>query len=61
MKKCIDTERLRTFREKQTDVQNVINAALWILNCFGIPLNATPRRLERMAMAFLATGDIKRI
>lgn len=42
-------------------MQEVINAALLILACFGIPLNATPRRLERMAMAFLASGDIKRI
>ena len=31
------------------------------MDCFGIPIDATPRRLERMAIAFLATADIKSI
>ncbi|MEQ8811977.1 MAG: BsuBI/PstI family type II restriction endonuclease, partial [Imperialibacter sp.] len=35
------------------------NTTLYILDCFGIPLESSPRRLERMALAFLATGDIK--
>jgi type II restriction enzyme len=61
MKEHIKLELSRTFKNKPADVQNVINAALCILDCFGMPLNATPRRLERMSMAFLATGDIKRI
>ena len=29
------------------------------LDTFGIPIEGTPRRLERMAIAFLASGDIK--
>lgn len=60
MKQYLNPELFRTFKEKSAGIQDVINAALCILDYFGIPLNATPRRLERMAMAFLASGDIKR-
>lgn len=38
----------------------MINTTLHILECFGIPIDTTPRRLERMAIAFLATGNIKK-
>ena len=41
--------------------QELINIALYILDTFGIPLDANPRKLERMAIAFLASGDIKKI
>lgn len=60
MKQYLSPETSKTFKDKPAEIQKVINAALCILNSFGIPLNATPRRLERMAMTFLASGDIKK-
>lgn len=53
--------RSKTFDSKSTSAQNLICTTLFILECFGIPLDATPRRLERMAIAFLACGDVKTI
>jgi type II restriction enzyme len=61
MKQYISPDKSKTFIEKTPQVQELINTALYILDTFGIPLDATPRRLERMAIAFLATGDIKKI
>lgn len=61
MKKYIHPETSKTFKDKSREIQEIITAALYILDCFGMPLDATPRRLERMAMAFLASGDIKNI
>jgi hypothetical protein len=61
MKQYINPEQSKTFKDKPVEVQDLLNSALCILDCFGIPLDATPRRLERMAMAFLACGDIKTI
>lgn len=61
MKQYIDVKRSKTFRSKHEDVQNLINQTLHILECFGIPMDGTPRRLERMAIAFLACGGIKQI
>jgi len=44
----------------KTDVTKLlIFSMLDILGEVGIPLNGTPRRLEKMAMACLAVGDIK--
>lgn len=60
MKQYINPEQSKTFKEKTAETQQLINTALCMLDCFGMPLNTTPRRLERMAMAFLASGDIKR-
>lgn len=48
-----------TFNGKPKAIQELINTALYILDTFGIPIEGTPRRLERMAIAFLACGDIK--
>jgi type II restriction enzyme len=61
MREYIDKNKLKTFAVKSAEVQKLINTALHILDTFGIPLDATPRRIERMAIAFLACGDIKQI
>lgn len=61
MKQYISPDKSKTYAEKTPQVQALINSALYILDSFGIPLDATPRRLERMAIAFLASGDIKKI
>jgi type II restriction enzyme len=61
MKQYISPDNSKTFSEKAPQVQELINTTLYILDTFGIPLDATPRRLERMAIAFLASGDIKKI
>lgn len=61
MKQYISPEESKTFKEKPTEIQELINTALYILDCFGIPLEATPRRLERTAIAFLASSNIKKI
>jgi len=55
----INPAKSKTFKEKTANVQELINNTLYILDCFGIPLDTSPRRLERMAIAFLACGDIK--
>lgn len=45
---------------KSPTIKKVINDALHILNSLGIPFNGlTTRRLEKMAMAFLAVVDVK--
>jgi len=61
MKQYISPDKSKTFKQKSQQVQELINTTLYILDCFGIPINTTPRRLERMAIAFLATADIKNI
>lgn len=60
MKQYISPDKSKTFRQKNRQVQELINTTLHILECFGIPTDTTPRRLERMAIAFLATGNIKK-
>lgn len=48
------------FQAKPPALQNLINEALYIFHSLGIPLESiTTRRLERMAMAFLAVADVK--
>jgi len=59
MKQYINPDKSKTFKEKTAKVQELINSTLFILDCFGIPLDTSPRRLERIAIAFLACGDIK--
>lgn len=44
---------------KTENVKSLIFSMLDILQDVGIPLDGTPRRLEKMAMACLAVGDIK--
>lgn len=47
--------------KKSRPIKRVINEALHILNSLGIPFDGlTERRLEKMAMAFLAVVDVKR-
>ena len=58
-KKYISPDKSKTFALKTPKVQVLINHTLFILENFGIPIEGTPRRLERMAIAFLATADIK--
>lgn len=48
------------FRQKPPAIQDLINQALVILHALGVPLHTmTARRLERMALAFLAVADVK--
>jgi hypothetical protein len=61
MKQYINPDKSKTFKAKSKITQRLINEVLYILESFGIPVNSTPRRLERMAIAFLACGDIKKI
>lgn len=61
MKKYIDVKKSKTFANKTKSVQKLINHTLYILDKFGIPIDGTPRRIERMAIAFLACGGIKKI
>lgn len=61
MKFYINPDKSKTFREKPSSTQKLINTTLFILEEFGIPMGATPRRLERIAMAFLSCGEIKKI
>ncbi len=60
MKQYISPVKSKTFSKKSKQVQELINTTLYILDTFGIPLDSTSRRLERMAIAFLASGDIKK-
>lgn len=48
----------KQFRAKPPELQHLINEALDLLAALGVPLDATARRLERMAMAFLAVVDV---
>ncbi len=59
MKLYLRSDSSKTFSEKPKAIQELINIALYILDTFGIPIEGTPRRLERMAIVFLASGNIK--
>lgn len=61
MKQYINPDKSKTYRQKAAPVKKLINETLYILENFGIPINGTSRRIERMAIAFLACGDIKSI
>lgn len=50
----------REFRAKSKALQRLTNEALDVLDAFGVPLEDTPRRIERMALAFLAVADVSR-
>lgn len=50
----------KCFQEKNDDVQLLIRQALFIIDQLGIPLEGlTGRAKEKLAMAFLAAGNIK--
>lgn len=63
----LDDEELRPvsghsskeFRSKPLALQHLINEALDIMAGLGIPLEETPRRIERMALAFLSVIDVR--
>lgn len=59
MRQYINPSKSKTFQSKPKSVQDLINITLFILDSFGIPMDLTPRRLERMAIAFLACGNVK--
>ena len=49
------------FLSKSEKIQRLIREALQVLQCLGIPIeDLTDRKKEKMAMAFLAVGDVKR-
>lgn len=49
------------FQNKSEQNQKLIREALQILQCLGIPIDKlSARRREKMAMAFLSVGDVKR-
>lgn len=61
MKQYINPAKSKTFASKTSSIQELIQTTLYILEFFGVPIDGTPRRLERMAIAFLACCDIKSI
>lgn len=60
LKTYIDSST-KTFAKKSKVTQELINHTLFILESFGIPMDRTPRRLERTVIAFLAVADVKSI
>ena len=50
----------KTFAKKSPKVQRLIRESLQILSCLGIPIETiSERKREKMAMAFLAVGNVK--
>lgn len=48
-----------TFQKKSAIIQQLINEALIVLDSLGVPLaDLTARRRERIALVFLAVGDV---
>jgi len=45
--------------KKSSEIVKIITEAIEILEFVGIPIDATERSLERMAMAFLAVANVK--
>ena len=60
MKKEYLNNSLKTFAIKNQEVKVLINETLFILDNFGVPVSEmSSRRMEKMAMAFLAVADVK--
>lgn len=58
--KKLPTIDYRTFNGKSDKVQKLIRQSLQIICALGIPIDdLTERQKEKMAMAFLAVGDVK--
>lgn len=56
--------KLNTFQSKSKENQQLINTILYILECFGIPIDQTKsysRSMEKIAMSFLAVCGIQKI
>ena len=50
----------KSFNTKNPKIQKLIQESLQILSCLGIPIDeVTERKREKMAMAFLAVGNVK--
>ena len=50
----------KSFNGKSDKIKRLIRESLQILSCLGIPIDAvSERKREKMAMAFLAVGNIK--
>ena len=50
----------KTFAKKSPKVLILIRESLQILSCLGIPIETiSERKREKMAMAFLAVGNVK--
>lgn len=60
MKNYLDTSNTsKEFLGKSTEQKQLINTALFVIENLGIPFNGFgPRRLEKMAMSFLAVIDV---
>lgn len=48
----------REFLAKPQDLRRLINEAIEIMGALGVPVEGTPRRLERQALALLAVADV---
>ena len=58
--KKLPTIDYRTFNGKSDNVQKLIRQSLQIIEALGVPIDdLTERQKEKMAMAFLAVGDVK--
>ncbi len=51
----------RNFKKKDKNIQKLYIECLKILDLFGLPLEQTPRRLEKTVGAFLALCNIKKV
>mgnify|MGYP002703374184 CR=1 FL=1 len=50
----------KSFQEKKPEIQQLIREALFIIDQLGVPLEGlTGREKEKIAMAFLAAGDVR--
>lgn len=50
----------KSFDNKSPEIQKLIKESLQILSCLGIPVDeTTERKKEKMAMAFLAVGNVR--
>ena len=60
MKKTYLDDSVPTFKKKPKLIQDLINTTIFILDKLGVPIeDMTGRRLERMAVSFLAVADVK--
>lgn len=61
MKGFTGLEKSKSFQQKSKSLKDLIRHMLHILEHFGVPINQTPRRLERMALVCLALADIRQL
>lgn len=58
--KKLPTIDYRTFHRKSEKIQKLIQQSLQIIESLGVPIDdLTERQKEKMAMAFLAVGDVR--